>query len=234
MELPRPLHTWQVSSQEALNIQKILGGRVQTSSAHHPIRFIAGLAASFSLVENLWIAGVVLWDLQQQKVREEHVATHTEIFTDEDPELLAFREVPALLKALEKLEITPDLLMLDGHGVDHPRRMGEASHLGVFTELPAMGCSENSVFGESDEPASERGAKAKLMYNGHVVGMVLRTKKEEKPLYISIGHQIDLASAEEIVLRCTTNHALPEPIFLAGSLVAKAKQEIFMILKKKK
>ena len=137
---------------------------------------------------------------------------------------LSFREAPALLGALRRLNTAPDLLMCDGHGLAHPRRFGIACHLGVLCDLPAIGCAKSRLVGEHDEPARARGASAPLRHNLEIVGSVLRTRPGIRPIFVSVGHRIDLESAQEIVLACAVRFRLPEPTRLADRLAARAKR----------
>lgn len=138
------------------------------------------------------------------------------------PGLLGFREVPAMLEALGKLARAPDVLLVDGHGLAHPRRFGSACHLGVESGLPTVGCGKSRLCGEHREPGPRRGARARLVHEGEVLGSVVRTRDGVRPLYVSPGHRVDLEGAVRLVLACARRYRLPEPIRradrLAGSL----------------
>jgi deoxyribonuclease V len=138
--------------------------------------------------------------------------------------LLSFREAPAILAALRKLGRRPDALLVDGHGLAHPRRFGIACHLGVLTGVPTAGCAKSRLTGEHREPAARRGARVSLTDGAEEIGSVLRTREGSKPLFISVGHALDLATAERLVLACDAGHRLPEPTHLADRLVAEAKR----------
>lgn len=128
------------------------------------------------------------------------------------PGLLAFREAPVILEAFYKLKSCPDILIVDGQGMAHPRQFGLACHLGVDIDIPSIGCAKSRLVGRDDLPADVKGASADLIYKDEVIGKVLRTRQGVKPVYISIGHRVDLATAVEIVMRCVTRYRLPEPI----------------------
>jgi deoxyribonuclease V len=128
------------------------------------------------------------------------------------PGLLAFREVPAVLAAFERLRVRPDLLLVDGHGLAHPRRFGIACHLGVELDLLAIGCGKSILVGAHREPGARRGSRTRLVHRGDVVGMALRTRERARPVFVSIGHRVDLASAVRLVLSTTRGFRLPEPI----------------------
>jgi len=131
------------------------------------------------------------------------------------PGLLAFREAPAILAALDRLTLTPHVLMVDGHGISHPRRMGIATHLGVYLDLPAIGCAKSKLWGRYEMPPDEPGAWTPLWDGDEVIGAVLRTRKGASPLFVSVGHRISLENAIATVMACVRNHRLPEPTRLA-------------------
>jgi deoxyribonuclease V len=124
--------------------------------------------------------------------------------------LLSFRELPAVLEALEQLREPPDLLLCDGQGIAHPRRLGIASHLGLLVDIPSIGVAKTRLYGTHDEPPNQRGAWTPLLAGGETIGAVLRTRAGVKPLYISSGHRIDLDTAIGYVLGCCTRYRLPE------------------------
>lgn len=126
------------------------------------------------------------------------------------PGLLAFREIPSVAGALEKVETPVDAIIFDAHGLAHPRRMGLASHMGLFIDVPAIGCAKNRLTGEHEEPGLEKGSAADLVHRGEVVGKVLRTRTGVSPVYVSVGNRIDLESATELVLACCPKYRLPE------------------------
>jgi deoxyribonuclease V len=136
------------------------------------------------------------------------------------PGLLGFREVPCIVEAFAKLALAPDLLLVDGHGLAHPRRFGVATHLGFALDRPSIGCAKSVLVGEYREPAQSRGASTRLMLDGEIIGRALRTRVGVKPVFVSIGHRVDLASAVRTVLRCTRGLRLPEPIRAAHNLAA--------------
>ena len=127
------------------------------------------------------------------------------------PGLLSFREVPSLAGALRKVETRVDALILDAQGLAHPRRMGLASHLGIFLDVPTVGCAKSRLVGSYEEPGKEKGSATDLVHRGEIVGRVLRTREGVSPVYISVGNRIDLGSAVELVLACCTKYRLPEP-----------------------
>jgi deoxyribonuclease V len=128
------------------------------------------------------------------------------------PGLLGFREVPCLLEAFERLRALPDVALVDGQGLAHPRRFGVACHLGVALDLPTVGVGKSRLVGAHREPGQRRGSRVRLVHDGEVIGVVLRTREGVKPVYVSIGHRVDLDTAVRLVLRSTRRFRLPEPI----------------------
>ena len=131
------------------------------------------------------------------------------------PGLLSFRESPIILAACEELSITPDLILVDGQGVAHPRRFGLASHLGLFLDVPTIGCAKSRLCGRHEVPEVERGSYAELVDGDETIGVALRTKLGTNPIYVSVGHKIDLETAIYWVLECGRGYRLPEPTRLA-------------------
>lgn len=141
------------------------------------------------------------------------------------PGLLSFREAPALLAALARLKSLPDVLIVDGHGWAHPRRFGLACHLGVLLDLPAIGCAKSLLVGEVGHLETTAGSSVKIEANGEVLGLAVRTRENVKPVYVSIGHKIDLLSAARIVLSCGRGYRLPEPTRQAHKMTQRIKHE---------
>lgn len=222
MNLPPVPHSWSLSPQEAVAVQRQMAGRVSQTPLKRAIRLVAGLDAAFAKDEKLCFAAVVVWDVAHRLVVEERTA-RCELTFPYVPGLLSFREVPALLQALRQLEHEPDLLLCDGQGLAHPRRFGLACHLGVLCDRPTVGCAKSRLIGEHGEPGWRRGAAVPLLDNGERIGTVLRTRDRSRPVYVSVGHRIDLATAERIVLACACRSRLPEPTRLADRLVAATK-----------
>lgn len=212
-------HAWKLTPKKAVALQRKLAVRVLIRPLPSGVRWIAGLDAAFS--EKECVAAVVLWDLARREVVEQNVARAPLRFPY-IPGLLSFREAPALLAALEKLERRPDVLMCDGQGLAHPRRFGIACHVGVLAGIPAVGCAKSLLVGEYRAPAKRRGSRAALTDHGERVGTVLRTRDGVRPLFISVGHGADLATAEDLVLRCAFRYRLPEPVRLADQLCGAA------------
>ncbi len=217
MKLPKPLHGWDLTPSEAIAVQRELARRVRTRKTARPIRYVAGLDAAFSSDGRWCLGAVVLWDMESKRAIEQQTS-RAQLTFPYIPGLLSFREAPALLAALAKLKRRPDLLMCDGHGVAHPRRFGIACHIGVLTGLPVIGCAKSILIGVHDAVSPRKGSAAPLLDRGERVGTVLRTRDGVKPVYVSIGHKIDLRAAEKVVMKCSIGFRLPEPTRLADHL----------------
>lgn len=223
VNIARVPHRWSVSPARAMEIQRALAARVQQSATRRRYLLIAGLDSCFTPDGTKCIGGVVLWDAQSEAVLEERVAIRILRFPYV-PGLLSFREAPAILGALRKLRGNPDALMCDGHGLAHPRRFGIACHIGVLCDRPTIGCAKSRLVGGHREPGDRRGASVPLADRDERIGSVLRTQRDIRPVYVSVGHRIDLRTAERIVLECATRYRLPEPTRLADKLVARVKK----------
>jgi deoxyribonuclease V len=223
MRIARAPHRWSLTPKEAVALQRKLAARVSFVAPRRRLRLVAGLDAAFSADGRSCIAGVVLWDGEENAVREETVAVRPLTFPYV-PGLLSFREAPALIAALRKLGATPDALMCDGHGFAHPRRFGIACHVGVLTGLPTIGCAKSVLIGQPGVPGKRRGSTAPLLDRGERIGTVLRTQDGVRPVFVSAGHRIDLRACESLVLACATRYRLPEPTRLADQLVARVKR----------
>ena len=213
--LPVQTHRWDLSTSEARNLQAELASQVSTANgvpANPP--YIAGVDISGARrgEEALGAAVVLAYpSLEVAEVRTARVRPPMPYV----PGLLSFREIPVLLEALAKLTLKPDLLIVDGHGLAHPRRFGIACHLGVLFDIPAIGCAKSILVGKHGPLALRRGVTSDLKHQGEPVGSALRTRKGVTPVYVSIGHKVDLASAVRWVLACAPRFRLPEPTRLA-------------------
>jgi deoxyribonuclease V len=197
-----------------MELQIRLAGQVSRDSEVINPRLIAGVDISVDRAAGTGTAAVVVLSYPELELVETKVVTDW-IGFPYVPGLLSFREAPLILSACEKLTVTLDLVMVDGQGIAHPRRMGLASHLGLFLEIPSIGCAKSRLCGQHREPGSEPGSYADLIDNGEVIGAVLRTRAGVNPVYISIGHKIDLPAAIHWVLVCCKGYRLPEPTRLA-------------------
>jgi deoxyribonuclease V len=183
-------------------------------------RFIAGADIAFSPSGKEAIAVAIVWDRETNSVVEQHVARRG-VDVPYIPGFLSFREGPVLLDAIGRLKHPWDVICFDGQGIAHPRKCGLATHMGVTLDRPSIGCGKSRLFGTYQEPAGEAGSESPLMNRGEQLGIVLRTRSNVNPLFISVGHRMDLDSARRIVLACTTGYRLPEPTRQADILTKK-------------
>ena len=208
------LHSWQVNLAEASDIQRRLAAQVSRSSAVTAPCFIAGVDISVNKVEGMANGAVVVLSYPELRLVETKSA-QGKLAIPYIPGFLSFREAPLILAACERLAVTPDLILVDGQGVAHPRRLGLASHLGLFLNTPTIGCAKSLLCGRHEVPGGKPGSYAEVIDKGETIGVALRTKLGVKPIYVSIGHKVDLQSAIYWVLECGRGYRLPEPTRLA-------------------
>jgi deoxyribonuclease V len=171
------------------------------------VRYVAG--ADVSTQGDLGYATVVVLSFPDLSVVEVR-GYESRLTFPYVPGLLAFRETPSVVGALREVESEVDAVIFDAHGLAHPRGMGLASHLGLFIDVPSVGCAKSRLVGEHEEPGSEKGDTADLVYRKKVVGKVVRTRPRVSPVYVSVGNRIDLVSSVDLVLQCCTRYRLPE------------------------
>jgi deoxyribonuclease V len=209
-----PLHRWDVTPKEAVALQRELAHKIDVSIPLTKRELIAGADISYDLATNLMYATVLVYRMSDQTVIETQDVELPDTFPYV-PGLLTFREAPALLAAFAKLKTQPDAVMIDGQGVAHPRRIGLASHVGLWLNLPTIGCAKSRFVGTFREPAAKSGSKTQLMDRGERVGYVVRTRDGVRPVFVSAGHKIDLASSVRVVLATLRGYRIPEPTRLA-------------------
>lgn len=205
----KSLHDWDLSPEAAIALQQQLRNQITLVDQFGPIRYVAGVDVGFEEGGTITRAAVAVLQLADLQLCDRAIARRPTTFPY-IPGLLSFREVPAVLDALQRLQITPDLLLCDGQGIAHPRRFGIACHLGLLTDLPAIGVAKSRLVGTHQEPGNDRGDWQPLIHKGETIGVALRTRPGTKPLYISPGHRVSQATAIAYVLRCTTKYRLPE------------------------
>lgn len=205
---------------EAVAMQTELAGYVVVADDDRPVATIAGLDIAYDKDSDAAVATAVVLRRGDLAVLDQAVVRGTSDFPYV-PGLLAFRELPLLLKAIEALTVTPDLYMCDGYGLTHPRRFGLACHLGVVLDAPAIGVAKNPPHLPVAAPAAERGAWTPIDAGEETVGCALRTQDGVKPVYVSVGHRRTLASARDLVLELAPRYRLPEPIRAADQLGRK-------------
>jgi deoxyribonuclease V len=203
-------------------LQESLAGRVQQAPSPRRFRLVAAADVSADRFATRLFAGVVVYDRRTKTVVDQAVIEHPARFPYV-PGLLSFREAPPVLAAFGALRVTPHIVICDGQGKAHPRRIGLACHLGIWLDLPTIGCAKSLLCGEHAEPGPARGQHRPLYHEGEIVGSVLRTREGCKPLYLSVGHRCNLAFARRAVLELTPRYRQPEPIRLAHALVNHAR-----------
>ncbi len=211
-------HSWPLTVNEAIAIQEKLQAEVITvDQLQEPVQYVAGVDMGFEADGTISRAAVAILSFPDLQLQETSIARSPTTFPY-IPGFLSFREIPAVLDALEKVKITPDLILCDGQGIAHPRRFGIACHLGVILDLPTIGVAKSLLIGKHEDLASTRGSKQPLIHKGETIGVVLRTRTEVKPVYVSIGHRVSLPTAIDYVLRCTPKYRLPETTRIADKL----------------
>ncbi len=212
------VHAWDLSPQEAQRLQWRLRRYVQEAPLNwEALRTVAGVDVGFPQPDTARAAVAVLSypDLEPVDWAVAEIPTPMEYV----PGLLSFRELPAVLKALEGLRVRPDVFLVDGQGIAHPRGLGIAAHLGVLLDWPTIGVAKSLLVGRPQGPLGEtRGSTVPLVYRGRVVGMGVRTREKVKPVWVSIGHRVDLLGAVTLVLHTAVRYRLPEPIRAAHRL----------------
>jgi len=255
----KELHSWNLSYSQAIALQKSLACEVQFTPLKNPPKLIAGIDCALSKDGQRIVAVAVvlskqttqesLWgplESSNKNVIPAQAGIHFEIIETANaiqklsfpyiPGLLSFRESPVCIAAIEKLKAEPDVFIIDGQGIAHPRRLGLASHLGLFFDKPTIGCAKSRLTGCFEDPPPEKGAytllkdKKSLKHNtgderrvtsDEIIGAVVRTRTNVEPLFVSVGNKCLLEDAIEITLTCTTKYRLPEPTRLAHQLVSK-------------
>ncbi|MCU0548462.1 MAG: deoxyribonuclease V [Leptolyngbya sp. Prado105] len=202
-------HEWVLTAEEAIVIQQDLRQEVIVQDQFGAVQHVAGIDVGFEQDGAITRAAVAILTYPELKFCDHAIARRPTTFPY-IPGFLSFREVPAVLDALEQVKTMPDLLLCDGQGLAHPRRFGIACHLGILTNIPAIGVGKSRLVGKHEDPPDERGAWVPLIHKSDTIGAVLKTRPGTKPLYISLGHRISLESALAYVMGCTTKYRLPE------------------------
>jgi|SRR5579871_91281 len=206
----QPLHSWDLTRAEARALQRQLADRVDQRQPLTGCDLIAGADVSYNRSSNILYAGVVVLRMDDLTIVEKR-GVACEVTFPYVTGLLSFRETPALLKVFAQIETKPDAVIVDGHGYSHPRRFGFACHVGLWLNLPSVGCAKTRLIGTYKEPGRRAGSVTPLKAKDEVVGQVVRTKTGVKPVFVSVGYKIDLRSAVELVLATCRGYRLPEP-----------------------
>ena len=239
-------HPWNVSPQEAIKLQKKLRRRIILKKDFSEVTKIAGADISFAKKSNKAYAAVIIFsfpdnrrldDASEALNRMVQGETHRQLEVLEErhaignlsfpyiPGLLTFREGPLLIEAFKKIKSEPDVIIFDGQGIAHPKRLGLATHMGILLGKPTIGCAKSRLIGTYEEPEKKKGSHSLLRDDGEVIGAVLRTRENVSPVFISPGHKIGLKSSIEIVLKCLKGYRLPEPTRQAHLLVNRLRTE---------
>jgi len=200
---------WPTDVASAREIQKTLRSRVIRDDALGTVHYVAGVDVGFEDQGRTTRAAVAVLEFPGLALHDQAISCSPTRFPY-IPGYLSFRELPAVLLALDRLTVMPDLLLCDGQGLAHPRRFGLACHLGVLTDIPSIGVAKSRLIGVHDDPPREKGRWVPLMHKGETIGAVVCTRNNVSPVYVSLGHRIGLPTAIDYVLRCTTRYRLPE------------------------
>ncbi len=201
-------HSWDLQPPAAITLQRQLAEKVIRHKTFDTLTCVAGVDAGYE--EGRARAAIVALRFPDMEILE-YLTVERAVDYPYVPGLLSFREAPAILDGLEKFPCVPDVLIFDGHGIAHPRRLGIASHIGVLVDMPAIGCAKSRLIGRYAEPERDKGSFTLLYDDAEVIGAVVRTRSGVRPVFVSIGHRIDLSTAVNIVLACTRDYRLPEP-----------------------
>lgn len=213
-------HAWPLTVDEAIKIQEKLKDEVITEDKlKEPVQYVAGVDVGFEENGTISRAAVAVLSFPDLQLQETSLARRPTTFPY-IPGFLSFREIPAVLDALEKIKIIPDIILCDGQGIAHPRRLGIACHLGLIIDLPTIGVAKSLLVGKHEELPDTRGSWQPLIHRRETIGAVLRTRVGVKPVYVSSGHKVSLPTAIDYVLRCTTKYRLPETTRIADKLAS--------------
>jgi len=207
----KDLHPWEVNVEEAIQIQENLRDHIILKNTFTEVKTIGGGDVAYSKDKNILFAAIAV--LSFQKMETLDIATaHGEISFPYIPGLLSFREGPILIKAFQTLKMKPDVMIYDGQGIAHPRGIGLASHMGLWLDLPSIGCTKTPLLSDFIYPGPSKGSFELIRKEGKEVGAVLRTKQNVKPLFISPGHRIDLQTSIQLILETCEGYRTPEPL----------------------
>lgn len=211
-------HSWDLAPPDARRLQKKLAARVIRVNRLGTVQTVAGI--DVGVKGDVARAGVVVMKFPGLDIVAQATAVHPIRFPY-IPGLLTFREGPVILDALGRLDRKPDLLIFDGQGIAHPCRLGIASHIGLIVDLPSIGCAKSRLCGKYQEPGNERGSRVPLIDDGETIGAIVRTRTGVKPVFISVGHRIDLKTSIDYVLNACRGYRLPETTRMAHRLAAE-------------
>jgi len=214
---------WPEDITEAKKVQKVLKKKIRITPLRKSPEYVAGVDAAFFEDK---IIGVACLYRYPEIILIEEAYSLTEGSFPYIPGFLSFREGPAIIKAMSSLKIKPHVILFDGQGIAHPKGLGIASHIGVLLDIPTIGCAKSRLVGNYREPGLKKGSWSSLRYNGKIIGVVLRTKDNVRPVFVSPGHRIDLKNSIKIILGCTSTYRIPEPLRRADFISKKIKREL--------
>ncbi|MGQ9569935.1 MAG: endonuclease V [Thermodesulfovibrionales bacterium] len=214
---------WPEDIKGAQRIQKILREKAEIMPLKRPPEIIAGVDAAFSTDKVIGVACAYTYpDLTF--VKESY--SIAKLMFPYVPGFLSFREGRAIIRAIHRLKIKPDVILFDGQGIAHPKGLGIATHIGIILDIPTIGCAKSRLIGEYKEPGTKKGNWSFLRYKGKIVGAVLRTKDNVRPLFISPGHRTDLKNSIDITLACAKKYRIPQPLRRADFISKKIKRTV--------
>ena len=219
---PHPSIIWPGDVRKARELQALLAGKIRLVPLEKAPSLVAGVDAAF--IDDRIVAVACLFRYPEMDAVEDVYAIRKADFPY-IPGLLSFREGPAVMEAIGRLRERPDLILFDGQGIAHPRGLGIACHVGVLLDVPSIGCAKSRLVGSYVEPGRKRGSSTGLMHNGQLIGRVVRTKDNVRPLFVSPGHRVDVDDAVRVVLECSRGYRLPEPVRRADALSKKIKKK---------
>jgi deoxyribonuclease V len=223
MDVPT-LHDWNVTTREARELQEALVGKIITTGTLGDWKTLAAADISFTRKSPVLYAVVIVLERDTLNVIE-RVGIAAPATFPYVPGLLTFREGPAVIEVFRRLKTSPDIVLIDGHGIAHPRHMGIAAHIGLWLDRPTVGCAKSRLCGTFDPPGPTRGDRSPLVYKDEVIGTVLRTKDRVSPLFVSPGHLCDMESCVDLVLSLSGKYRLPGPTRLAHAYVNQIRRE---------
>lgn len=213
-------HSWDMSPQDAKRLQMKLAAHIIRENKLGTVKTVAGI--DVGIKGDMVFAAIVVLNFPKLDVAAQSTAKG-QISCPYIPGLLSFREGPVILDALDRLDLKPDLLIFDGQGIAHPCRLGIASHIGLLSDCPSIGCAKSRLCGQYQEPGVERGSHVPLMDHEETIGAIVRTRTNVKPVFVSIGHRVDLKTSIDYVLRCCRGYRLPETTRKAHRLASEWK-----------
>ncbi|HBR22265.1 MAG TPA: endonuclease V [Nitrospiraceae bacterium] len=216
-------YIWPSNIKDAKAVQEELRHKVKITPLRMQPKYIAAADAAFT--DNKIIGAVCIYKYQGLECLHHEIVVRKITFPYV-PSYLTFREGPAIMEAIKKLKIMPDVIIFDGQGIAHPKGLGIASHIGVLLDIPTIGCAKSRLIGTFKEPSKRKGQWSRLMHNGKTIGAVLRTRDNVRPVFVSPGHKIDLGTSVDIIVHCTGNYRIPLPQRCADMFTKRAKQKI--------